>query len=111
MTKMVGGVISGYWAMGSVNSAIAPSNTIKIESTDAKIGRRMKKCENFTTRGSGLRLRFRGPGRPGFGRGLMIGFGFRAAAPGLRHLYLNLPPSPQHHQAVHDHPVLGRQPF
>ena len=48
MTKMVGGVISGYWATGSVNSAIAPSSTIMSDSTEAKIGRRMKKWENFT---------------------------------------------------------------
>ena len=48
MTKMVGGVISGYWAIGSVNSAIAPNSTIKIDRTEAKIGRRIKKWENFT---------------------------------------------------------------
>ena len=48
MTKMVGGVISGYWATGSVNSAIAPSSTIMMDSTAAKMGRRMKKWENVT---------------------------------------------------------------
>ena len=40
-------------ATGSVNSAIAPRSTIMRDSTDAKIGRRMKKWENFTAGGPG----------------------------------------------------------
>src|SRR5438093_9367937 len=45
-TSTVGGAISGYCASGSVNSATEPPSTITIDSTDAKIGRLMKKLEN-----------------------------------------------------------------
>ena len=41
-TSTVGGVISGYCAIGSVNSATAPASVITIDSTEAKIGRSMK---------------------------------------------------------------------
>ncbi len=45
-TSTVGGVISGYCAIGSVNSAIAAASVMMIDSTEAKIGRLMKKFEN-----------------------------------------------------------------
>jgi len=45
VTKTVGGVTSGYWATGSDSAATAPANVITIDSTEAKIGRSMKKCE------------------------------------------------------------------
>src|SRR5579883_2910022 len=48
-TSTVGGVISGYWATGSVNSAMLPARTMTIDRTDAKIGRWMKNRENTTT--------------------------------------------------------------
>ena len=35
---MVGGVISGYCATGSLNTATSPSSVIRIDGTDAKIG-------------------------------------------------------------------------
>ena len=41
----VGGVIGGYCASGSVFSARPPTSVIKIEITEAKIGRSMKKRE------------------------------------------------------------------
>ena len=44
---MLGGVICGYCATGSVIAATAPASVITIDSTDAKIGRWMKKCENI----------------------------------------------------------------
>src|SRR5258708_20463407 len=47
-TSTVGGAISGYCATGSVNRATVPPSTITIDSTDAKIGRLMKKLENTT---------------------------------------------------------------
>ena len=47
-TCTVGGATGGYCAIGSVNRAIAPSSTISSYRTDAKIGRRIKKWENFT---------------------------------------------------------------
>src|ERR1700676_4808368 len=44
---MVGGAISGYCAMGSVESAITPTIVMTILITPAKIGRSMKKCGKF----------------------------------------------------------------
>src|SRR5262249_5478060 len=46
-TSTVGGAISGYWAMGSVNRAMPPPRTMTIDNTEAKIGRLMKKRENI----------------------------------------------------------------
>src|ERR1700719_3871511 len=46
-TSTVGGVISGYCVTGSVNSAIPPASVITMESTEAKIGRSIKKRENM----------------------------------------------------------------
>lgn len=40
--KIVGGVIWGYCAIGNCKTAANPASTIKIDSTDAKIGRVMK---------------------------------------------------------------------
>src|SRR5262249_37975404 len=45
-TSTVGGVMSGYWATGSVNNAMVPASTITMDSTEAKIGRLMKNFEN-----------------------------------------------------------------
>src|SRR4026209_1501046 len=44
---MVGGAISGYCAMGSVESAMTPTNVMTMLITPAKIGRSMKKCGKF----------------------------------------------------------------
>ena len=44
-TWTVGGVMSGYCDSGSEITAIAPASVITIDSTDAKIGRSMKKRE------------------------------------------------------------------
>ena len=40
-----GGVICGYWAIGSEQIARPPGRVMTMDSTDAKIGRSMKKCE------------------------------------------------------------------
>ena len=45
LTSTVGGVTSGYWATGSDRAATAPASVMTIDSTEAKIGRSMKKCE------------------------------------------------------------------
>src|SRR5215470_10992645 len=45
VTLMIGGAISGYCAIGSRTNATAPRITNTIETTEAKIGRSMKKCE------------------------------------------------------------------
>src|SRR4029077_9758882 len=44
---MVGGAISGYCAMGSVESAMTPTSVMRMLITPAKIGRSMKKCGKF----------------------------------------------------------------
>src|SRR5688572_5523625 len=46
---MVGGTTSGYSLIGRRSIAIKPSRNTMIESTPAKIGRRMKKWVNFIT--------------------------------------------------------------
>src|SRR5260370_31533710 len=45
-TSTVGGAISGYCATGRVNRAMPPANTTTMDSTEAKMGRLMKKLEN-----------------------------------------------------------------
>ena len=44
-TLMIGGAISGYCATGRRENATTPRITNTIETTAAKIGRSMKKCE------------------------------------------------------------------
>src|SRR5882762_4132133 len=44
---MVGGAISGYCAIGSVESAMTPRSVMTMLITPAKIGRSMKKCGKF----------------------------------------------------------------
>src|ERR1700728_221999 len=44
-TLMIGGAISGYCAIGRRENDTAPKITKTIETTAAKIGRSMKKCE------------------------------------------------------------------
>src|ERR1700731_3169202 len=72
LTLMIGGAISGYWATGSRENDTAPRMTKTIDTTAAKIGRLMKKCEiriasvDLGGLGSGglggLRLGLRAPG-------------------------------------------------
>src|SRR5262245_42428425 len=45
LTVIVGGAISGYWATGSRVNDTTPTITKTIDTTAAKIGRSMKKCE------------------------------------------------------------------
>lgn len=45
-TWIAGGVIWGYCAIGSQVRAIAPVSVMTTETTVAKMGRSMKKCEN-----------------------------------------------------------------
>src|SRR5260370_15254116 len=97
---MVGGTTSGYSLMGNRHIAINPMMKIKAESTPAKIGRRMKKCEKFMRFGvEGWRLKRL---RSLSARGLKIPFaggdcGFR----GYGH------PGPDALEAV-DHHLLAR---
>src|SRR5690348_5132033 len=59
-TLMMGGAISGYCAIGSREKETPPRITKMIETTTAKIGRSMKKCEiriQFTLRNSSSRRR------------------------------------------------------
>src|SRR5580698_1518773 len=45
VTLITGGAISGYWAIGSRENDTPPRITNTMETTAAKIGRSMKKCE------------------------------------------------------------------
>src|SRR5436309_2693559 len=47
---MLGGVIGGYWASDKLTAATAPARVMTSDSTEAKIGRSMKKCENMGPR-------------------------------------------------------------
>ena len=94
-TVMVGGAISGYCAIGSRKNATPPRITNTIETTEAKIGRSMKKCEM----------------RIGCGRGY---FGFcgglvprRRGARFALFLRRDLLARPRPHQTVHDDAVIG----
>src|ERR1700752_5506350 len=71
VTLMTGGAISGYWAIGRRENDTPPTITNTIETTAAKIGRSMKKCE----------MRIALPARS-------IGLGLRAARRGRRPLLL-----------------------
>src|SRR2546429_7421450 len=93
VTLMIGGAISGYWATGRRENDTPPTITKTIETTAAKIGRSMKKCEM----------------RIGRSR-LSIGGGLRGG--GLRHRLLllrrHLLPRTHAHQTIDDHAVVGR---
>src|SRR5271170_4232773 len=45
-TSTVGGVISGYWAMGKPQPATNPARVMMMDITAAKIGRSIKNFEN-----------------------------------------------------------------
>src|SRR5262249_51905268 len=57
VTLMMGGAISGYWAIGKRKNATPPMMTNTIETTAAKIGRSIKKCEMRIGVSVGLRGR------------------------------------------------------
>src|ERR1700761_578946 len=56
VTVMIGGAISGYCATGNRRNATPPRITNTIETTAAKIGRSMKKCEMRITASTGFCL-------------------------------------------------------
>src|SRR6185369_18077396 len=56
VTMIVGGTMLGNCAIGSWNTAKAPTITVTNERTVAKIGRLMKKWENFMRQPSGIGL-------------------------------------------------------
>src|SRR6185503_12682541 len=58
----VGGAISGYSDTGRRNCAMPPTIRMISDSTEAKIGRSMKKWEKRIGTGSGERLRLRAGG-------------------------------------------------
>src|SRR6516162_4166965 len=82
-TWMVGGVISGYWAIGRLTADISPTRTMTIEMTQAKTGRSMKKRastsspfdrqgDKETRRERPLGLRFARRGQHSFCLGLLV---------------------------------------
>src|SRR5215475_4525486 len=96
-TLMIGGAISGYCATGRRENDTAPRITNTIETTAAKIGRSMKKCEMRIGCSSALVFHLR-PGRRGGG-------GRRAV---MLLLHLHLLAGAGAHQPVDDHPVVRR---
>src|SRR5438132_3673008 len=50
---MLGGVMGGNCATGNVSTATTPASVMTMDSTDAKIGRSIKKCENMSPRDYG----------------------------------------------------------
>ena len=93
VTLMIGGAISGYCATGSRENDTPPRITNTIETTAAKIGRSMKKCE--------MRICWPQPALASFGA-----FGRRRAFLLRRHLLAR----PRAHQAVDDDAVVGGEP-
>src|SRR5204862_4596553 len=91
----VGGTTSGYCAMGRLWSDTSPMITMTIERTVAKIGRSTKKRANISLL-LRLRRRLRGGRCPWTHADLLR----RHGHPGAHAL-----------DAVHDHPLAGRQPF
>src|SRR3954453_10945117 len=76
VTETVGGVISGYWATGSLTTDTSPASVMTMEITDARMGRLMKTLESTAVlrelsgtragsparfRGAALRLQHRQP--------------------------------------------------
>src|SRR4051812_49370150 len=110
VTCTVGGVISGYWAIGRENTAARPARAMTIEMTQAKTGRSMKKRANTGCLLSGFRL------GAGGNRGLRVvrSRGGAAAGPrGYRHVHqFRFDDGPGSHplQAVDDDPLAGLQP-
>src|ERR1700732_1873307 len=92
-TLMIGGAISGYCATGSRENDTPPRITNTIETTAAKIGRSMKKCE--------MRIFLASTGL-----GLVRAFGWGLAFL-LRRRFLA---GPRAHQAVDDDAIGGGEP-
>src|SRR5882757_10420418 len=74
LTRTSGGAISGYCAKGSRVTATAPTITSTIDTTAAKIGRSMKKCDRRISVGP----RLRGGGRGALPVRRDLGAGARA---------------------------------
>src|SRR5256885_6119625 len=94
LTTTVGGTISGNCAIGSWKMASPPTMTMTIDRTAAKIGRSIKKWENFIG-ASGPRLLLRGGG------------GVGGLGPALASGRFHLGARPNRHQAVNHHPIIG----
>src|SRR5262249_55491769 len=93
-TLMIGGAISGYCATGRRTNATVPRITNTIETTAAKIGRSMKKCEMRIRAASALFVADLRPRRLGRGRAPLL-------------LRLHLDARARAHQAVDHHPVVA----
>src|SRR6266446_10157954 len=94
VTLMIGGAMSGYWATGSRENDTAPRMTKTIETTAAKIGRSIKKCDRRIRGSRSIGVDLRADGRRGSGARLLRRYlSTRARA----------------HQAVDDDVVIGRQ--
>src|SRR5579871_5799137 len=104
VTLITGGAMSGYCATGSREKLTAPTITKMIDTTAAKIGRSIKKCEMRIARVPRL-VRFRG--RRAVLRGRLSGRRRRRALFHRRHLDAGT----RAHKPVHDHAVVGVESF
>src|SRR6478752_6886096 len=95
-TLMMGGAISGYWATGSRENDTPPMITKTIETTAAKIGRSMTKCE--------IRI-----GLPA--RSIGLGLGSRRLRRRLLVFGCHLLTRTHPHQAIDHNAVVRRHPF
>src|SRR5205814_8141686 len=99
VTLITGGAISGYCATGRREKLTAPTMTKTIDTTAAKIGRSMKKCEMRIAPYFSVRL---------CRRGAVLRGGCSARRRALIHRR-HLDAGPRAHEAVHDHAVIGLQ--
>src|SRR5262249_30121510 len=109
VTLMIGGAISGYCAIGSRAKATAPRMTKTIETTEAKIGRSMKKCEKRIRRRPYWVQRDREITDP-TGSWLLLSRGLGRGRGRTLLLRVHLHPGPRPHQAVDDEAIVGGQP-
>ena len=118
----MGGVISGYWATGSTHTAMPPPSVMMIDSTEAKIGRWMKKRENMGARCSGVRCQVSGVRCQAVGSAMRLGYAIlvhptasscssmrsssdasrQARLPGRRASLISIQSHPKHAPAMHD---------
>src|ERR1700689_1133487 len=101
-TLMIGGAISGYCAIGRRENDTPPRITKTIETTAAKIGLSMKKCEMRMLRHQpGALTRF----------GFVAAFGWRRRGGSALLLRLHLDAGPRMHQPIDDDAVGGNEPI
>ena len=117
VTCTVGGVIGGYMSIGSMNTATPPTRMMTSDSTQAKIGRSMKKRANTTGVLSHLSIGLgrltcvdrSTPRRRRFKTGVGTIAGDESGGTGIDKLRLHNNPRPHALQTIDDHPLTRLQ--